>query len=336
MKFMSENFPKITLMTESNGIAFNEKFQNLAAENLFKTHFSLNASNAEVFAKSCWDADDGSTAKNMFPIMIRNMKSYLSKLESQGRICFAPDFSMVINKDNVDDILNFVELSLHLRAGYVVFFFDYSENDMNNDYFANPEITRPAMKTLMELERVLAEKFAVYFRLWVPSKEAYSLQQEVEAIPLTELQNKYKKILKLAEGRNILAELEERNKIRRQVGKTELDLVNDFAPTLHLKQDIDREICFAPWNEIDLYPDGRMDFCGWFDPTLNIKNFIQTDANGKEFVDWDKVSNSYEYVSARYRILHDDFRGCQLCCPMNSVKSPVESVTKYNIDRFKS
>ena len=63
MKFLSENFPKITIMTESNGIAFNEKFQALACENLFKAHFSINASNAEIFAKSCWDSDDGETAK---------------------------------------------------------------------------------------------------------------------------------------------------------------------------------------------------------------------------------------------------------------------------------
>ena len=333
MKFMSENFPQITLMTESNGIAFNEKFQKLACENLFKAHFSINASNAEIFAKSCWDSDDSRTAQKMFPLIIRNIKSYLSKLTAENKLCFAPDLSMVINKDNVDDILNFVEFALSLHAGYIVFFFDYTENNMNSDYFTNPEITRPAMKTLMELERVLAEKVALYFRLWLPAKEVENLQQEVEAIPLSELENKYKKILELAEGRNILAEFEERNKIRRAVGKAELDFVNDLAPTLHLKQNGDREICFAPWNEIDLYPNGRMDFCGWFDPTLNIKNFIQTDSAGKEFIDWDKVINSYEYVSVRYRILRNDFRGCQVCCPMNTVKNPIESVTKYNIDR---
>ena len=110
-------------------------------------------------------------------------------------------------------------------------------------------------------------------------------------------------------------------------------MVDDISPSLHLNREADREICFAPWNEIDLYPDGRLDFCGWFEPTLNIKNFIERDADGKEFVDWERILNSFEYASARYRILHDDFRGCQVCCPMNSVKSPVEAVTKYNIDR---
>ncbi len=75
-----------------------------------------------------------------------------------------------------------------------------------------------------------------------------------------------------------------------------------------------------------------MDFCGWFQPTLNIKNFIRDDGD-KEFVNWDEIINSYEYVSARYRILHEDFAGCMLCCPMNPVKNSVEPVTKYNLDR---
>ena len=334
MKFLSENFPKITIMTESNGIAFNEKFQDLALQNLFKAHFSINASNAEIFAKSCWDSDDGETAKKMFPLIIRNIKNYLAKLETENKLCFAPDLSMVINKDNADDILNFVELALELHAGFLVFFFDYTENDMSSDFFTNPEITRPAMKTLMELERVLAEKLLIYFRLWVPVKEMAALQQEVEAIPIDELNKKYEKILRLAEGRNILSEWRERNKIRRELGKNELAIVDDFSPTLHLKKLDDREICFAPWNEIDLYPNGRMDFCGWFEETLNIKNFIETDADGKNFVDWGKVLNSFQYASARKRILNDDFRGCQVCCPMNSIKSPVEPVTKYNIDRI--
>ena len=333
MKFMSENYPQVTLMTESNGIAFNEKFQTLALKNLFKTHFSVNASNADVFAKSCWDSDDGDSARKMFPIMLRNIRNYVDKLAAEDMLCFAPDLSMVINKDNADDILNFVELALELHAGFIIFYFDYTENDMSAEHFTNPTVARPAMKTLMELERVLAEKVLVYFRLWLPTAEAAALQQEVEATPIDALNAKYEKILRMAEGRSILGELKKRNEFRRAAGKHELAIVDDISPSLHLKQETDREICFAPWNEIDLYPDGRLDFCGWFEPTLNIKNFIERDVDGKEFVDWNRILNSFEYASARYRILHDDFRGCQVCCPMNSIKSPVEPVTKYNVDR---
>jgi hypothetical protein len=136
----------------------------------------------------------------------------------------------------------------------------------------------------------------------------------------------------LAQGRSILDELKKRNEIRRACGKKELALVDDISPSLHLRSVGDKDVCFAPWNEIDLYPDGRLDFCGWFEPTLNIKDFIRAE-NGREFVDWNEILNSFEYASARYRILHDDFRGCQVCCPMNSIKSPVEPVTKFNVDR---
>ena len=319
MKFMSDNYPQITLMTES--------------KNLFKTHFSINASTAEVFAASCWDSDDGDSARKIFPIMLRNIKHYVEKLQAADKICFAPDLSMVINKENAADILNFVELALDLHAGFIVFYFDYTENDMNAEYFTNPDVARPAMKTLMELERVLAEKVLIYFRLWLPTAEAAALQQEVEAIPIDELNAKYEKILRKADGRSIIAEFNRRNELRRAAGKHELAIVDDISPSLHLKRVDDREICFAPWNEIDLYPDGRLDFCGWFEPTLNIKDFIEHDANGNEFVDWEKILNSFEYASARYRILHNDFRGCQVCCPMNSIKNPVEPVTKYNVDR---
>lgn len=333
MKFLSERFPQVTIMTESNGIAFNDKFQNLACKNLFHTHFSLNASNAEVFAKSCWDRDDGNTARKMYGLILRNIKSYISKLQSEGKICFAPDLSMVINKDNFDDVENFVELALKLRAMAVMFFFDYTENDMTGEYFSSPETSRPALKTLMELERVLAEKFFIYFRLWIPTKEAAILQQEVEAVPLNELNKKYAKLLEMAKDRSIADEHNRRNEIRRATGKTELSLADDFTPTFQLKQDNGRYICNAPWAGVEVVANGAVNFCCFFEPTLNLKNFIRLDEQGKEFVNWDEILNSFEYASARYRILHDDFRGCQVCCPFNSMTSPIEAPTKYNLDR---
>lgn len=54
MKFISEKYPHISITTESNGQAFSQKFRELATARLFKTHFSLNASSAEVFEKSCY------------------------------------------------------------------------------------------------------------------------------------------------------------------------------------------------------------------------------------------------------------------------------------------
>ena len=325
MRFMCETYPQITLMTESNGIAFDERFQQLACAHLFKTHFSINASSAEIFDRSCWEGPGGDLA---FPKLQANIQSYVDLLTREGKLCFAPSASMVINHDNAEDVLDFVRMALRLHSWYICFFFDYTENDMNSDYFGQPEISRPVLRMLMELERLLAGKVLLYFRLWIPSKEAGPLQQEIESVPMTDLRRKYQDIFCLAEGRSMKAEYEQRNSWRRRQGKKELSFATDFSPSVQLAEHGGHTVCFAPWQELDLYPDGRMDFCGWFEKTLNLHDFVQDGS-----VDWEAALNSFAYMSARKRILHDDFRGCQLCCPMNSCKNPITPVHKYGYDR---
>ncbi len=55
MKFISENYPHITINNETNGIAFDKRMQELFADHFHKVHFSINASNADIYCKSCWD-----------------------------------------------------------------------------------------------------------------------------------------------------------------------------------------------------------------------------------------------------------------------------------------
>ena len=326
MKFLSEEYPQVTVMTESNGIAFDEKFQHMAADNLFKTHFSINASTAEVFSKGCWEGTGGEIA---YPKLMENIKSYMASLEQTGKLCFAPSLSMVINKDNFEDVLDFMKLSLRMHAWYIGFFFDYTENNMAEDYFGCPETSRPVLRMLMELERLLAGKVLVYFRLWLPIKETEGLQREVEALPLAELQEKYAEVWSLAKDRSVVAEFEERNTMRRLAGKKELTFDEDMTPSIQLKERCGRAMCFAPWQELDLYPNGRMDFCGWFVPTQDIHSFIQDGS-----VDWARALNSFAYMSARKRMLQGNFRGCQACCPMNSSRNPIVPVHKYGLERL--
>ena len=326
MKFMSENYPAITLLTESNGIAFDERFRRLAADNLFKTHFSVNASTAEIFDRSCWEGSGGDI---VYPKFMGNIDAYLELLKEEGKLCFAPSMSMVINHDNYGDVRDFTRMALRHHSWYTCFFFDYSENDMNSDYFGRPEEMRPVLKEMMEIERVLAGRIMFYFRLWIPGKEAEPLQEEVEAEPMEELRERYRDLLELSEGRSVEGEYRERNAWRRRMGKKELEFGEDFAPTVRLEEREGRRMCFAPWGELDLYPDGRLDFCGWFERTLDLHDFL---ADGK--VDWEAALNSYEYMAARKRILCGNFRGCQVCCPMNSVKNPIVGVHQYGNDRL--
>jgi len=328
MKFMCENYPQITLMTESNGIAFSEKYQKLASTYLFKTHFSINASNSDYFVKGCWEGAGGDKA---FPKLMTNIHSYVNLLKENDRQCFSPSVSMVINKDNAEDVFEFIKTGLKLHAWYICFFFDYTENDMTSAYFRYPEISRNILKMLMEIERVLAGKVFLYFRLWLPLDEVEPLQKEVEEMPLADLKEKYQDLLELAKDRSVRTEFEQRNIWRKKLGKKQLSFDEDFAPTLRITKVASTDICFAPWKELDLYPDGRLDFCGWFERTLNLHDFLEND-----IVDWDKILNSFEYMSARKRMLQGNFRGCQDCCPMNSSKNPLVPVHTYGLERIEN
>lgn len=309
MKYISENYPNITIITESNGMPFNEKFQQLASENLFTTHFSLNASNAEVFERSCWS---GSNAKAVYEHIISNVQNYIELLKEKDLLCFAPNYSMVINRDNADDVSAFICLCLKLYATKISFFFDYTESNMGEEYFACPDTSRRALQTLMEIERVLAGKVYLNFRLWVPTKELAPMQAKVQEIDIALLRDKYANILKLAEGRNIQKEHEERNRIRKTKKKNELGFDEDLHASLRRENKCGHMKCASLWQMIDIYPTGRMDFCGWFINTLNIYDYIKDGVP-----DWNEILNSFEYMTYRKHILSGNYKGCMTCCPMN-------------------
>lgn len=307
MKFISENYPKITIMTESNGINFNQEFRELMSENLFTACFSVNGSNRDIFQKGCWDGPGGDTA---YQKIIDNLWAYHELLKDKNLECFAPSISMVINKDNADDIEDFVKFALKLRARQMVFFFDYMENGRSVN-FGKPETSRPALKKLMELERVLAGKIFLFFRLWLPENEVAPIQEQIDNMTLEFLQNQYQDVLELAKDRSMVQEHKLRNHIRRERGKRELSFEQDFNPILRRIEIGGKQVCCCPWSFIDLYPTGRLDFCGWVRESLNIKNFIK---DGK--VQWNEILESKEYREERKHFLENNYSCCQKGCPL--------------------
>ena len=308
MKMLSDEYRHITIFTESNGLTFTEKFQKLACENLFSTHFSLNASNSDTYVRGCWSSMGGDRA---YQKCIDNVRNYVELLKRVDRINFAPNISMVINSRNADDVVNFIKMALEMDMSYVIFFFDYQENDMNGDFFSNPEVMRPVLKKLLEIELLLKGKFYIQFRLWVPLKELDLAEEEIRNIPICKLEEKYSDIYKLAMGRSVEGEHNKRNLIRKNCGKKELTMDEDFNLTLKTACVNEKRVCAAGWNALDLYPDGRLDFCGWHIPTLYFPNFIKNNR-----VDWDEIINSKEFAIYRNNMLKGDYSGCMSCCPI--------------------
>jgi len=301
--FISENYPSITLFLETNGIGFTEKWQRMAADNLMKVHISLNASNEEVYCQGCWAGEQGSKA---YQKISKNIRDYMSLLRKMGHGMFAPDVSMVINKDTADDVRAFVKYTLAEGLQYCAFFFDLTENDKSKDYFGQPETSRRALKELMKIERVLAGKFQVFFKLFLPQKELKMMQPEVEAVPLAELNNEYADILEIAKDRSIEAEYEARRAIRKNRGKKELSFMEDLSPFFRQKRIGNKITCANPFHQLDIGVNGYFDCCCLITPRFNIYK-------PEGGVDLERVYNH----PAMKRLRKDMLKNCYTLCPPN-------------------
>ena len=116
---------------------------------------------------------------------------------------------------------------------------------MSQKYFRHPETKRKALRQIMEIERLLAGKVMLNFRMWVPTEECAQMQPKVDAMTDAELQVKYPDLIRLSLGRDMKAEWEERNRIRRQHGKKPLPFDEDFTLTIHMEEHAGKKICFV-------------------------------------------------------------------------------------------
>ncbi|MBQ2983377.1 MAG: radical SAM protein [Candidatus Gastranaerophilales bacterium] len=329
-EFINKNYPHITVVTESNGINWNEKWQKNAREGLWSVNFSVNGSNEEVYHKSCWREEDYHVP---YQKTQENILNYIKSLKECGHGVFAPGVSMVVNKDSADDIYAFAKYALTIGARRITYYFDNQESDLSScrttKNFKYPEKSLPALRTMMEIERVLAKKICVYFRLWLPEEGITEMQNEVDSIPIQQLREKYAELLELAKDRDMLKEHNERNRIRRKQGKKELTFDEDFNATLRLTQIGDKKVCFAPWRLIDIMANGKLSFCSWARGTTGLKYVY--DKNGN--IDWVSTLNTKPYIQYRKKHFNNDFSGCQAICPMNSAVRPITPVHKYGFDR---
>ena len=232
-------------------------------------------------------------------------------LQQYNRIEFAPNISMVINSQTADDVVDFVKMALKMSTSYVMFFFDYQENDMSGEYFSNQYLMRNVLRQLLEIELLLKDKFYIQFRLWVPLKELDLAEASMSNISMSELEEKYKDIIKLARGRSIKKEHDKRNLLRKENGKKELTFKEDYSLTLRTENINNKKVCASGWNMLDFYPNGRLDFCGWHVPTLYFPDYIKNDK-----VDWNEIINSEEFQVYRTNMLAGDYSGCMSCCPI--------------------
>ena len=328
-KFISKEYPRVNLLLETNGIGFDEKWRKLACDNLLYVHFSLNASNAEIYENGCWG---GVAGRDAYGKARENLRAFHELLKSKGREVFGPSLSMVVNQATSFDVRDFAKLALDSRARYVMYYFDLMEYDAAGERFSHPGPSRYALRELMKMERVLAGKFFVYFRLYHPTKEFGPIQEEVDQIPLDSLREEYRELLELAADRSMDNDHQKRLELQGQAGKKIVTFDEDWYMTVRQTTVGSQTLCAAPFKLLDIYPWEHADCCSWlYPPLINAESYVH---NGS--ISWEKLYNSPIMRNTRKRMLDGHYDRCMKCCPLNPEYNPLDPPHKYGYDRIKN
>lgn len=315
LSWIAKNYPEINIVTETNGINFDEKWQNFSMENLVKTGCSLNAINAKRYQETVWDGNDGEIVYNK---IINNLKNYQKKLKENHLEFFGPRLSMVINPSNYCDIEEFVKLSLNLEASTTTFLFDYNYDLTSED--AKKRCFN-AFRTLVELEALLRGKYFISFYLFSPFtlKEAKDMREEVAKIPFKTLRDKYADIYELAIHRNYRNEYIKKSEIRKRHNKKHFSLLDEFTACgsqLNTSSNCNN-FCTIAYNHLLVYPNADIKVCPWefFTKkfklkTPNLNNFVK---NNK--INWNSVFNGSYYKTIRTLLKQGNYIGCPQNCP---------------------
>lgn len=313
-KFLSDEYPAVAVMTESNGLLYGEKWRDLAVTHIYEPIFSVNAACPETYAAAVWPRG----GEKAYEKIIANIDALVQRQREENLGVFAPTINMVVNRESCQDVRAFAKLALQWGCRTFSYYFDQREGCHAGTAFAHPEIMNPALREVMKIERLLKGKVFVWFRLWLPMNSTQELQAEVDAMDMERLKLEYADLWEYAKNRDIRREHDERNRIRRERGKRLWSLADDQSAFMYrIKWQNEKgnckTVCFAPFRELDLHPQGRLDICGWLEePMLNLQDFIRNSG-----VNWEAIWNGRAVRQLRKRMLEDDYSNCLACCPLH-------------------
>ncbi len=324
MKYIHENYPEINLFLESNGIAFDKKWQEFAADSLLTVKFSVNAIDEESFKKTVLNAD------GVFTRIKNNIEAYNKLLDEKGLSDFRPSISSVLNSTNYHIVKDFVKMAVSWKMQRVGFYFDVRENIISKSFVKDKKGFDKAVITILELERLLKDKVYFYFRLFMPVN-IKPYEEIVNKEDIEEIKNKYFDIYTLAKDFDYKTRYKNKTKIRKQHNKKILTYFEDIEGTCWHKKEYNGEmICENPWTHIRMRPDGRMEVCAWrgYRTSYNIRNFIK---NGK--INWHDVFNDLHRRKLRKKYLSDSgFEGCMKNCVAAQKMTKEEFDRKYGFE----
>lgn len=322
LNYIHKNYPHINNFIETNGITFDEKWAELASENLMRVHFSINAINEEYFKKTVWDKD------GVYPVIQKNFNNYVSMLERKNLSAFKPSVSCVISSVNYDTIVEFVRQYVNKGTQVIVFYFETEENETLANNAAKSTAVEDALITLIELEKLLKGKVQLYFRLFSPTNNLNKYDDIVAQTKVEDLQRKYPDIYEITKDWDLKKLYLEKDKIRREKGKRAYSYYEEVTNVCYHQGNVcGNIICTNPWKNIRIRPNGAFDVCSWRSHRQNLKKYIK---NNK--IDFEAVFNSYFYRKLRKDFQKKRYNGCMPNCPGMENISVEEFNNEYDLN----
>ena len=305
ISFIHEKFPHINVFLETNGIAFNQKWAELAADNLMRVNFSINAINEEYFRKTVWDKE------GIYQLVQNNFNQYLQILKDKGLFAFKPSVSCVINSSNYETIEEFIKMYVEKGIQCIIVFFDLIENHVWANQKTENNIVEQTIIKLIEIERVLKGKVFLGWRLFIPTNNIEYYDNMVNQMDINELNAKYSYLLEAAKNMDLEELYLEKTKLRQKYGKRPYSYYEELSGvTFHQHVYKNVSICSNSWNHLRLRPDGAFSVCSWRPYEQNLNNYIENDK-----IDWKKFFNSFYYKNLRNNFKHGCYEGCMPNCP---------------------
>ena len=305
LSFIHEKFPHINIFIETNGIAFDRKWAELAADNLMRLNFSINAINEEYFKKTVWDKD------GIYPVVQKNFDQYLQILKDKGLFAFKPSVSCVINSTNYETVDDFIKMYVKKGIQSIIIFFDLIENHVWANERTDKNIVEETVIKLIEMERVLKGKVAIGWRLFIPTNNVAELEAKVNSIDINELNEKYADLLEAAKDMDLDKLFEEKTELRQKYGKRPYSYYEELTNVCyHQRMHNHATICSNAWNHLRVLYDGKLAVCPWRPYEQNLNDYIKNDK-----IDWNKFFNSFYYRNLRKNFQKDCYTGCMPNCP---------------------
>lgn len=323
IKWINENYPTINVFIESNGIAFNDKWAQLASDNLMRINFSINAVDEEHFKQTVWDKD------GVFTLVRNNVNHYIEVLKSKGLFAFKPSVSSVINSTNYDTIEQFIEYWTSRGIQNIVLFFDNIENEVfSENKTKDKKKAEEIVEKLLEIERIFEGKVDLGWQLFVPIDNVDELQKKVYERNFEEIKAKYPNLVEATKDFNLKKLFEEKTKLRKEHCKKEYTYYEEITNvTFHQKINGEYTMCTNPWNHLRLRPNGNFAVCSWVGYPENIHKYIE---KGK--INWKKVFNCAYYRKLRKNFAKGCYLGCMPNCPATLKITKKEFENKYCLE----